>query len=610
MLPPRSRSTLPSPPDEATPPGGGRPAGSAPPASPGELGFAQIVGAVRTRPLAPKATRKKVLAEAVPTPAPPETPAAALERAAAMVRGGQMEAGIALCLQTWPIVSAADDVVQMGICQHMLAIGYQYSGNLKEALTAGHLGIELFTRAADPMRLLRLIAAHAITVAQLGQAAEALELLNRAIQLLPLVGDEPWHQCVFWNNAGAVHQALGQTDQALDAWERCMELNRRHDDPNLAAVTRANLLAYRLVTVRKRQADRVAIQAVYDEHRALLDELVEGGRHHLVLNGAAEAADAMIDMGELDEARAVLKLGVKSAKIAGLGPSRASLELHLARVERLSNQHRLAAAHVAEALKLVQESQDQELLARVHLENSLLQEAQQHWRAALDFFKRHAETREALLAAQADTRAQALAARVDVERSRVDAELARLRNAELQRQVEHMAEVAGELKRQALEDPLTGLANRRQFELHLAQWQAERGVDTPLVLMMGDIDHFKQINDRFSHATGDEVLRDIARLLREHLRPHDAIARWGGEEFVVAFGGGLPMDQAMNVAERLRAMIEQHAWGRVAAGLSVTMSLGLASMGHDETIESALWRADSALYESKKNGRNQVRLAL
>lgn len=597
-MPTRSRPPAPPDTDVATAAG----------PSPGELGFAQIVGAVRTRSLAPKSSRKKASPEPA-QPAEQETPAQALERAAAMVRSGQTEAGVALCQQMWPIVSAADDTLQMGICQHMMAIGYQYAGKLKEALTAGHLGIELLTRAADPIRLLRLLAAHAITVAQLGQAAEALELLNRAIQLLPLVGDQPWHQCVFWTNAGAVHQALGQMDQALDAWERCMELNKRHDDVNLAAVSRANLLSYRLVAVRKRHADRATIMAAYDEHRLLLDELVAGNRHHLVLNGAAEAADAMIDLGELDEARAVLKLGVKSAKIAGLGPSRASLELHLARVERLSNQHRLAAAHVAEALALVNESQDQELMARVHLENSLLQEAQQHWRAALDFFKRYAETRESLLAAQADTRAQALAARVDVERNRVEAELARMRSAELERQVTDMAEQAGELKRQALEDPLTGLANRRQFEQRVSQLHAERA-DKPLVLMIGDIDHFKHVNDRFSHAGGDEVLRAIGRLLRDHLRPHDAIARWGGEEFVVGFGGGLPLDQALKVADRLRATIENHPWSMIAPELKVTMSLGLAAMHESESVDDALLRADGALYECKKNGRNQVRAAL
>jgi diguanylate cyclase len=589
-----------------------RPGASSPPTgpaapSPGELGFAQIVGAVGVRPLPVKPPRRKA---GGPAPADePETPAATLERAASLVRGGQLEAGIALCHRMWPIVSAADDVLQMGICQHMLAIGYQYSGKLKESLTAGHLGIELLTRAAEPLRLLRLLAAHAITVAQLGQVAEALALLNRAIELLPLVGEAPWHQCVFWNNAGAVHQALGQVDQALDAWQRCQELNKRHDDPNLAAVSRANLLAYRLVAARKRHADRETILAAYAEQRQQIDELVQHERHHLVLNAASEAADAMIDLGELDEARAVLKLGVKSAKTAGLGPSRASLELHLARVERLSGQHRLAAAHIAEALALVNESQDQELLARVHLENSQLQEAQQHWRAALDFFKRYTETREALLAAQADTRAQALAARVDVERNRVEAELARMRSAELERQVNHMAEEAGELKRLAQEDPLTGLANRRQFEARVAQLQSERSAEQPLVLMIGDIDHFKLVNDRFSHATGDEVLRAVGRLLRERLRPHDAIARWGGEEFVVAFGGGLPLDQALKVADRLRVSIERHGWSVVAPALKVTMSLGLAASLPGESVADTLLRADAALYECKEGGRNQVRTA-
>ncbi|MEK8029229.1 diguanylate cyclase [Ideonella sp. DXS29W] len=578
--------------------------------SPGERGFAQMVGAMG-RPAPARRRRQRAAESREPaSTATPESPGEALERALMMVRGGQVEAGMALCHEWWPRLSEAEDRLHMGICQHVLAVGYHYNGKLKEALTTGYLGLELLTLVGETERRLRLMSLHAITLAQLGQAAEAMELLGRAVELLPQVADSPWQQCVFWNNAGTVYESLGQIDEALSALERCTELAPRFDEPSIKAISRGNLLTLRLTTLQRHAAGVDRVLAAYAELCRHLDALMDEGRQHLVTNYAAEAADVMIQRGEMDEARSLLRLGMKAATATALGPKRATLELRFARVERLSGHLRLAAAHVAEALTLVGESQDLELLARVHLENSQLQEAQGHWRAALDSYKRHAETRETWLAAQAEGRSQALAARVDVERNRVEAELARLRQAELQKQVEHLVEEAGLLKRQAEEDPLTGLANRRHFERRAEQLRADAPAARPLVLLIGDIDHFKRINDLHSHTLGDEVLRTIGRLMREHLRPHDAVARWGGEEFVVAFGAGLTLAQALTVAHRLRHTIERHAWAVITPGLQVTMSLGLAECRPGESLTEALQRADAALYECKKGGRNQVRTAI
>src|SRR5688572_16214044 len=116
--------------------------------SPGEIGFAQIVGAANLRP-APKRVRKR---PAVPASVTADEPLAdALERALMMVRGGQVEAGLALSQKLWPQAVDADDALLMGICQHVMAIGYHYSGKLKEALTTGHFGIELLARAGDTL---------------------------------------------------------------------------------------------------------------------------------------------------------------------------------------------------------------------------------------------------------------------------------------------------------------------------------------------------------------------------------------------------------------------------------------------------------------------------
>lgn len=162
----------------------------------------------------------------------------------------------------------------------------------------------------------------------------------------------------------------------------------------------------------------------------------------------------------------------------------------------------------------------------------------------------------------------------------------------------------------ACTDPLTQLRNRR-FMMEVVQHEAavfERG-GRPLSILLGDVDHFKRVNDHHGHAVGDGVLRAIARVLREGVREVDHVARWGGEEFLVLLPG-TEVDEAQQVAERLRAGVQAlvEVDGRRELGLGIT--LGLAELQPGESIEQALMRADRALYEGKQAGRNRVILAV
>lgn len=165
------------------------------------------------------------------------------------------------------------------------------------------------------------------------------------------------------------------------------------------------------------------------------------------------------------------------------------------------------------------------------------------------------------------------------------------------------------LRELACTDPLTQLRNRR-FMMEVAQHEAavfERG-GRPLSILLGDVDHFKRINDLHGHAVGDEVLCAIAGVLRDGVREVDHVARWGGEEFLVLLPG-TELGEAHQVADRLRAAVQAlgEVNGRRELGLSIT--LGLAELKPGENIEQALVRADRALYEGKQAGRNRVVLA-
>jgi diguanylate cyclase (GGDEF)-like protein len=150
-------------------------------------------------------------------------------------------------------------------------------------------------------------------------------------------------------------------------------------------------------------------------------------------------------------------------------------------------------------------------------------------------------------------------------------------------------------------DPLTGLWNRRRCDAHLASRLETPG---PFSVAILDLDHFKQINDTHSHAVGDDVLRQVASLLRQVAEPIGRTGRHGGEEFVVYLDAD--RETAARLCERLRAAIASYDWSVVAAGMRVTTSIGVTGLRPEDDSRSVLARADSHLYEAKNAGRNRV----
>lgn len=155
-------------------------------------------------------------------------------------------------------------------------------------------------------------------------------------------------------------------------------------------------------------------------------------------------------------------------------------------------------------------------------------------------------------------------------------------------------------------DGLTGLPNRRHFDdLGRALARGRRGGDR-LGLLMIDIDHFKRLNDRFGHQTGDAVLQAVARAIAASVRAEDTPARYGGEEFAVVLRHPTPT-QAVEVAHRIRANVAGLPLGRLAVDAPVTVSIGVAlGVEPAEPLASLVERADRALFQAKRRGRDRV----
>ena len=158
----------------------------------------------------------------------------------------------------------------------------------------------------------------------------------------------------------------------------------------------------------------------------------------------------------------------------------------------------------------------------------------------------------------------------------------------------------------AMEDTLTGLYNRRHFQ-QVADADATRRLrtGTTTCVVLGDIDHFKHINDTHGHDRGDQVLVAFAQVLKATLRDVDTLARWGGEEFIVLMPD-TRLDTAANVAERVRMKLE--TMGLTGDNVRCTMSFGVAELGPNDSPALGIARADQALYRAKGNGRNRVEL--
>ena len=378
---------------------------------------ATLASALRARPQPRKTRRREPSAH-------PDLPELALsvdeqlDRAETCSRSGRIDEAIGICLALRDTLNPATDAQSIAWCDFVLALSHLNAGRAKEAVVAGYRAVG---KLAPGVRLLRSLVVLASGVARIGDAAGALELLERAKGQLPLV-QGPRDRCLFWVNSGGTYHALGDLEQAVRHSLLAEGLLSEFDDPYMHSAVRMNLLVQRLglAVAACDGVETPELTELFAAYASQVERLVAAGQHYPVAKGSEDIADAYIALGKYEEARAALQIGIKSADAARAGPDRGALELRLGRLERLAGQYRAASAHIGLALELLAEGQLLKELAEAHLENSLLNEERQHWRAALDSYREAAQIRERLLIAQSDARAHALTVRLEIGRERAD----------------------------------------------------------------------------------------------------------------------------------------------------------------------------------------------
>ncbi len=370
------------------------------------------------------------------------------------------------------------------------------------------------------------------------------------------------------NNIGLNQRNLGEFDASLVTFDRAIDLAKAHALVSLLPTLAGNRGRTLLALGR-------------------LDEAAEGFDH----NAGGNAGNSWIN-------------------------SRLDAQLGHAQVASARGQHATVVASLRELIPQLAKVAmlDDEVRAWGLLAESL--EAEGDSTGALHAYKQLRERERLWLDQRANTRMRASTVMTDLHAARHEAkeehrlrdELAKAHAALAIESAERRAR-ADELYQQSREDGLTGLPNRRDFtERMIEECRRAQRFDTALCIAMVDIDHFKRVNDTHGHAVGDQVLIEVARRLRNALRPGDLVARLGGEEFAVLLPHATAHDAAM-LCERLRvALIDSPIAIKAAAKKAdVTVSVGFTCYTPPESTDAALSRADARLYAAKSAGRNCVK---
>lgn len=325
-------------------------------------------------------------------------------------------------------------------------------------------------------------------------------------------------------------------------------------------------------------------------------------------------------LAQYDLAESLQEQALNYATTAGYPQTRGWSLYELGQVYYQRGNSQQAKDAYMSALLLAQELNIKDLEMQVYHSLYELSAAVGDTGAALEFYRKHHAVELDIFSQEASLKTRALMVQLEVERAKSDAQIYKLRSIELASANEALERANAEksglvniledqsklLKRQLSEDGLTGLYNRKHIEglLQHEFWQ-KKASDQLLCIAMVDIDHFKLINDRFSHLVGDQVLRVVAQLFMQVCRPSDAIGRYGGEEFLFVFPE-TTLEQGQRVCERVQNAIRGYAWGQVHPGLTVTLSIGVVADLNVPNHERLISHADTKLYEAKNSGRDRI----
>jgi two-component system cell cycle response regulator len=468
--------------------------------------------------------------------------------------------GMATALRAIELCAEVDDLPTTAKAHEAAARIFLDVGDTDAALKEGLAALAAADASLDLEAAMVAMRALTNVYADLRQWDKALEFGERYCQTARMLGDRAAESAAI-DTVSYVYDGMGR--EANDSGD--LELGRACIERTLSMSRTAMLMA-------REAGSRFGESTCLGN---LAEALSDAGRHQEAL----DLLDSWPADPTLDTASMILHhRETRGIVLAGLGRNHEAVE-HL-------------AGCLAQAQTRSQQITACRALAAVLEELGDL-------RGALDHHKRLFALVSEQSSEQARRAASVAAVRLATLQAEARAAALQVQAAALQHSNEQLNQRSEDLQRQALEDPLTGLPNRRRLDELLATDLRSCSI------VMVDVDHFKRINDAFSHLMGDAVLRELAKVLRATCRDGDIALRFGGEEFALLILG-TSAEGVLAAAERARTSVQFHDWAKLCAGLAVTASFGVALGSEVATSTELLALADRRLLAAKENGRNQV----
>jgi diguanylate cyclase (GGDEF)-like protein len=515
-----------------------------------------------------------------------------LERVVAAVVDGRSDAAVQVLNQGIARARAADDRAQLAALLTRLASLEIRLGNYTAADAHAVEAAQLHAAEGHAAGQVMALTYVTMACAALRRYVDAYAAAFAAHAVAP-TAPGPELSLMAMRALGAAHAAAGSYEEALQLFTRMIALAGEAGLPTWERTARTDWLITNLGWL----TDPAALHASAPdrEHLAMLQSWAE----HLLQHPGSGTPEQQLR----ERAAHAAVLSQIHVALGNAAAAREAVDAVLRDSQVLSYSHGLAEGAVVEAHVFLLHGDPARGMASAQRGIQLARD--------VDLLAVEGKGYDALSRCAEAAGDQATALRALRLHTQVTREILRLRSENLVRierwresikqreELDSLSAEASSLRELSMQDPLTGLANRRALEPVLSSALADLRVGgRPFALAVIDIDQFKHVNDRHSHVVGDAVLRALGEILRATLRGADFAARIGGDELVVLFNGAAA-EEAAAACERIRSGVAAHAWHEISPALAVTVSIGVAAAQPDDTVDTLMHRADRLMYTAK-----------
>jgi diguanylate cyclase (GGDEF)-like protein len=492
-----------------------------------------------------------------------------------------------------------------GIC-------YSYTSNFKDASLFLFESLNIFTEYGDRIGEASVKSSIGGLFYKIGNYSSALDYHLKSLRITEVINDKRG-QAKALNNIALVFNKLGEYNRALIYHMKSLKIEE--DINNIAgqAYTKNNVGNIYMFLKNYRQALKY-----FSESLQIAEQIND---NHLLGTVLGNIGEVYEEKEEYKESLDYYKKALDKVKELGNKHLEASLLKITGRLYIKKKNIEKAFENLKKAYKLAKEISSENLIYEIHKHYSEAYEVNGDYQKALEEYKIFHKYEKEVLNEDLNVRTKNILIQFEVEKIQRIAENYKQHNIKLSKAnkslkernqlksmlVKKLRKQTRILEKQVNHDFLTGLYNRGYIEERLREeYERSKRHKDSLSMALCDIDHFKEINDDFSHAVGDKVLEEISHIFKDNCRSIDIIGRYGGDEFILIFPK-TNLTQSNIVCERVRYSVENYDWKSIATGLKVTVSLGISDDSQADSPEQMFANSDARLYEAKNSGRNNIK---